>query len=109
MLQDRYETGKFFEHISKQTIEMASVLAQIDALPDGEELYQLIRDDFTKRYPKTEVTGRKSTPVEVMMRMLTVKQLYGLSYEQTEYQVGDSLVLWKRTSTHPAQCFTLWR
>ncbi len=25
--------------------------------------------------------------------MLTVKRLYGLSYEQTEYQVRDSLVL----------------
>ena len=93
MLQDRYETDKFFEHISKQTVQMDPVLAQIDVLLDDEELYQLIRSDFAKRYPKTEVTGRKSTPVEVLLRMLTVKRLYGLSYEQTEYQVRDSLVL----------------
>lgn len=93
MLQDRYEIDKFFEYIALQTIEMDPVLAQIDVLLDDEELYQLIRRDFAKRYPLTEVTGRKSTPVEVVLRMLTVKRLYGLSYEQTEYQVRDSLVL----------------
>ena len=93
MLQDRHEKDKFFEYIIKLTIEMDPVLAQIDVLLDDEELYQLIRNDFTKRFPLTEVTGRKSTPVEVVLRMLTIKQLYGLSYEQTEYQVRDSLVL----------------
>ena len=93
MLQDRYEKDKFFESIIKLTIEMDSVLAQIDELLDDEELYQLIRNDLAKRFPLTEVTGRKSTPVEVILRMLTIKQLYGLSYEQTEYQVRDSLVL----------------
>jgi IS5 family transposase len=72
---------------------MDPVLTQIDMILEDEELYQLIRSDFAKRYPKTEVTGRKSTPVEVMLRMLTIKRLYGLSYEQTEYQVRDSLVL----------------
>jgi hypothetical protein len=41
----------------------------------------------------TEQTGRNSTPVEVILRMLAVKRLYGLSYERTEYQVRDSLVL----------------
>jgi len=60
---------------------------------DDEELYQLIRNDLAKRFPQTEVTGRNSTPVEVILRMLAVKRLYQLSYEQTEYQVRDSLVL----------------
>ena len=93
MLQDRYETDKYFEEITKQIMTIDPVLAQIDVLLDEEELYQLIRSDFSKRYPMTEVTGRKSTPVEVMLRMLTVKRLYGLSYEQTENQVRDSLML----------------
>ena len=93
MLQDRYETDKFFEYIIQLTTEMDPVLAQIDELLDDEELYQLIRNDLAKRFPLTEVTGRKSTPVEVILRMLTIKQLYGLSYEKTEYQVRDSLVL----------------
>jgi IS5 family transposase len=53
----------------------------------------LIRHDLAQRFPKTEQTGRNSTPVEVILRMLAVKRLYRLSYEQTEYQVRDSLVL----------------
>jgi IS5 family transposase len=95
MLLDRYETDKFFEHILKLTHEMDPVLAQIDQLLDDDELYQLIRNDLARRFPKTEVTGRNSTPVEVVLRMLAVKRLYALSYEQTEYQVRDSLVLRK--------------
>jgi IS5 family transposase len=74
-------------------IEMDPVLAQIDQVLEDEELYQLIRADLAKRYPLTEITGRKSTPVEVIIRVLAVKRLYGLSYAKVEKQVGDSLVL----------------
>jgi IS5 family transposase len=93
MLQDRFETDKLFADILKLTNTMDPVLAQIDQLLDDEELYQLIRQDLAQRYPHTEQTGRNSTPVEVTLRMLAVRRLYGLSYEQTEYQVRDSLVL----------------
>ena len=93
MLQDRYKTDKIFDSILKLTTEMDPVLAEIDRLLDDEELYQLIRGDLARRFPKTEVTGRNSTPVEVILRMLAVRRLYRLSYEQTEYQVRDSLVL----------------
>ena len=93
MLQDRYETDKLFESILTLTNRMDPVLAQIDQLLEDEALYQLIRSDLAGRYPHTEQTGRNSSPVEVILRMLAVKRLYGLSYEQTEYQVRDSLVL----------------
>jgi IS5 family transposase len=100
VLQDRYESDKLFRDILKLTNTMDPVLAQIDQLLDDEVLYQwpearytLIRQDLAQRYPQTEQRGRNSTPVEVTLRMLAVKRLYGLSYEQTEYQVRDSLVL----------------
>lgn len=93
MLQDRYGTDKLFDSILTLTNQMDPVLAQIDQLLDDEALYQLIRNDLAKRYPQTEQTGRNSTPVEVILRMLAVKRLYGLSYERTEHQVRDSLVL----------------
>jgi IS5 family transposase len=93
MLQDRYETDKLFDSILMLTNQMDPVLAQIDQLLEDEALYQLIRNDLARRYPQTEQTGRNSTPVEVVLRMLAVKRLYGLSYERTEYQVRDSLVL----------------
>ena len=95
MLQDRHEIDKLFDSILKLTNQMDPVLAEIDQLLEDEALYQLIRNDLAKRYPMTEQTGRNSTPVEVILRMLAVKRLYGLSYEQTEYQVRDSLVLRK--------------
>jgi transposase, IS5 family len=95
MLQDRYDIDKFFEDILKLTNQMDPVLAKIDQLLEDEALYQLIRNDLAKRYPMTEQTGRNSTPVEVILRMLAVKRLYGLSYERTEHQVRDSLVLRK--------------
>jgi IS5 family transposase len=93
MLQDRYETDKLFDSILTLTNQMDPVLAQIDQLLEDEALYQLIRNDLARRYPFTEQTGRNSTPVEVILRILAVKRLYGLSYERTEYQVRDSLVL----------------
>jgi IS5 family transposase len=93
MLQDRYETDKLFNRILQLTYEMDPVLAQIDQLLEDEALYQLIRSDLAKRFPRTEQTGRNSTPVEVVLRMLAVKRLYRLSFEQTEHQVRDSLVL----------------
>ena len=82
MLQDRYETDKLFDNILKLTNQMDPVLAEIDQLLEDEALYHLIRNDLAKRYPQTEQTGRNSTPVEVILRMLAAKRLYGLSYER---------------------------
>ena len=93
MLRDRYEHDKFFDDIATQTSEMEPVLVQIDSLLDDEELYQMVRADMSQRYGRTTETGRPATPVEVVLRMLAVKHLYNLSYEQTERQVRDSLVL----------------
>jgi len=93
MLLDGYEKDKFFEHIYNLAVEMDPELAQIDRLLDDEELYQLIRADLARRYPNTETTGRPSTPVAVILRMLVIRRLYSWSYAQTEQRVRDSLVL----------------
>jgi hypothetical protein len=36
-----------------------------------------VKADLAKRYPNSERLGRHSTPVEVILRMLLVKRLYG--------------------------------
>ncbi|HJS20790.1 MAG TPA: transposase [Anaerolineales bacterium] len=72
---------------------MNAELEKIDRYLEDETLYRLIRDDLSKRWPKTEETGRHSTPVEVVLRMLVVKRLYGYSYEETVERVRDSLSL----------------
>lgn len=93
MLRDKYEIDKFFVEIQGLTSEMEPELAQIDKVLDDAAIYQLVKTDLSQRYPKTRQTGRPSTPVEVILRMLVVKHLYSLSYEKTEKAVKDSLVL----------------
>jgi IS5 family transposase len=68
-------------------------LAQIDSILDDDQLFQMIKNDMAQRHPQTLETGRNSTPVEVNLRMLAVKRLYQFTYRQTEWHVGDSLVL----------------
>src|SRR4051812_45858091 len=93
MLRDRYAVDKFFMEIAGYATVMEPVLAQIDQVLEDVELFQIVKGDMSRRYGKTLRTGRSSTPVEVIVRMLAVKHLYNLSYEQTERQVSDSLVL----------------
>jgi IS5 family transposase len=93
MLRDQYALDKFFLDIAQSASEMDPILTQIDALLADEELFRRLKQDLSQRYAKTTQTGRASTPVEVIIRMLAVKHLYHLSYEQTEQQVRDSLVL----------------
>lgn len=94
MLRDRYSfDGSFLALIKGLDVEMEPELAQIDRILDDQELYQLIKADFSRRFPQTLETGRDSTPVEVLLRMLTVKRLYGFNYRETEWHTRDSLVL----------------
>ncbi len=93
MLRDQHEVDEFFIGIQTLTSEMDPELAQIDAILDDEVIFQMIKCDLSKRYPNTTETGRPSTPVEVILRMLVVKRLFDLSYEKTERYVRDSLVL----------------
>jgi IS5 family transposase len=94
MLLDRYESDpEFWAIIEHLAIEMEPELAQIDSILEDDGLFQLIRDDLAGRRPHTLETGRHSTPVEVGLRMLAVKRLYRFTYRETEWHVGDSLVL----------------
>jgi IS5 family transposase len=94
MLRDRYEPDAWFWTIIEQlAIEMDPELTQIDSILDDDELFQNVKNDMARRHPQTLETGRNSTPVEVNLRMLAVKHLYQFTYRQTEWHVGDSLVL----------------
>ena len=93
MIVDRYDPVNLFELVPKLKLEMEPELARLDVLLDDDELFSLVRADLLKRYPNSGRLGRHSTPVEVILRMLLVKRLYGWSYEQTERFVCDSIVL----------------
>jgi len=93
MLVEHYPTDKRFEKLLGCVPELSPELKQINSYLEDEKLYRMIWTDLAKRRPKTCQTGRNSTPVEVVLRMLVVKRLYGYSYEETERAVRDSLSL----------------
>jgi IS5 family transposase len=93
MLRDRYAPVDLFALAPALTLTFEPVLARLDTLLDDDVLFRAVRDDLARRSPRTRVTGRPSTPVEVILRMLIVRRLYGWSYAETEQFVGDSLVL----------------
>ena len=93
MLRDRYPAVDLFALVPALTLEFEPVLARLDQLLDDDALFGAIRADLARRYPHTAETGRPSTPVEVLLRLLIVRRLYGWSYAETEHFVGDSLVL----------------
>src|SRR3954451_15612052 len=93
MLRDRYAPQDLFALVPSAGLTLDPVLAQLDALLDDDALYQCVRADLAQRRPRTATRGRHSTPVEVVLRLLVVKRLYGWSYAETEHFVNDSLVL----------------
>jgi IS5 family transposase len=93
MIVDRYDPVNLFKMVPKLKLEFEPELAELDVLLEDDELFKLIKADLLKRYPHSARLGRHSTPVEVILRMLVVKRLYGWSYEQTEHFVSDSIVL----------------
>lgn len=93
MLRDAYDPVDIFQRVPELSRSLDPVLTEIDSLLADDQLFQLLKADLSKRYPQTTRNGRPSTPVEVILRMLVVKHLYGWSYEQTERFVADSLVL----------------
>jgi transposase, IS5 family len=93
MLRERYDPFNLFEYIPALAMETDAVLTQLDTLLDDDLLFQAVRADLSRRFPRTSSFGRPSTPIEVILRLLVVKHLYDWSYEQVEQWVSDSLVL----------------
>src|SRR6187551_2854138 len=93
MLRNRYNRTDLFALVPQLGLRFEPQLEQLDRLLDDDELFDRVRADLARRYPKTGSRGRPSTPVEVILRMLVVMRLYGWSYEQAEYFINDSLVL----------------
>ena len=93
MLRDRYPAVDLFALAPALALEFEPVLTRLDALLDDDVLFRAVRDDLARRYPRTREAGRPSTPVEVILRMLIVRRLYGWSYAEAERFVSDSLVL----------------
>src|SRR5688572_26418489 len=84
ILRDRYQPMDLFALVPALSLQTDPVLTQLDHLLDDDTLFQAVKADLLRRYPRTATTGWPSTPVEVVMRMLIVKHLYNWSSEHTE-------------------------
>lgn len=93
MLRERSDPYSLFDAVPRLRLRFEPELARLDGLLDDEPLFRLVRDDLVRRYPRTADWGRPSTPVEVVLRLVAVKHLYGWSYADAVRFVGDSLVL----------------
>lgn len=94
MLRDKFAADPLFIDILERTgIPIDAELLEIDRILEDEEIFRAVKGDLSRRHPKTLDTGRGSTPVEVIIRMLALKHLYDWSYADTVRFVSDSLVL----------------
>ena len=82
-----------FEQQAAEATQAEPWLQRWDELLEDEELLEHVRADLAGRYPLTTKHGRHSTPVEVIVRLLVVKQLCQWSYQQTVEQVSQRLAL----------------
>jgi transposase, IS5 family len=93
MLVDRYQAEDVFARVPHMAQRIDPVLKELDRLLDDDELYQQVHTDFGQRHRFTLVHGRHSTPVEVLLRMLILKHLYQWSFQQTQDEVDQNLIL----------------
>ena len=93
MLVDRYAPRHLFDMVPQLYAEFEPVLRELDHLLEDEVIFQRLKSDLARRAPHTQTRGRPGTPVEVILRLLVIKRLYGWSYEEVEHFVADSLVL----------------
>jgi IS5 family transposase len=93
MLVDRYPAMNLFALAPDLAIGFDPVLRELDRLLEDSAILQAIKADMARRSRRSLTAGRPGTPVEVIVRLLVVKRLYGWSYEDLEHFVGDSLVL----------------
>lgn len=93
MLVDCYAPVNLFALVPKLASEFEPELLLLDQLLDDDGIIDRVRADLARRSPRTRTHGRPSTPVEVILRLLVVKRLYGWSYAEVEHVVGDSLPL----------------
>lgn len=93
MLVDRYPPADLFALVPRLMAEFEPVLRALDRLLDDDEVFRRLKADLARRAPHSLSRGRPGTPVEVVLRLLVVKRLYGWSYAEVERFVSDSLVL----------------
>lgn len=87
-----------YEQISKQLLPDHEYLApeawmtKLDNLLDDEQLISAVDDALARRNAQSHRRGRKSTPSEVVLRLLVLRRVKGWSFQELEQEVRANLV-----------------
>lgn len=93
MLITRAPFNEELAHVPEEAMRDDFLLKRLDELLDDDALLEQVRADLARRYQLTTLHGRHSTPVEVILRLFVLKQLFNWGFEQTEKQVRKSPLL----------------
>jgi IS5 family transposase len=63
-----------------------------DQLLNDEQLVNSVYEALAKRHPKSRTRGRKSTPAEVVLRMVMLKHIRNWTFQELEREVRPNLV-----------------
>ena len=91
MLRDRSAPVDLFALVPVLQLRFEPELAELDRLLEDDQLFQHVKADLSRRRPHTTETGRPSTPVEVIVRLLVVQHLYDWS---TRRPSTSSAIAW---------------
>src|ERR1700686_2596853 len=67
-------------------------LRKIDTLLEDDAVIEVVAHALETRWPQSRRRGRPGTPAEVVIRMLLLKHLFDLSYDELEREVRANLV-----------------
>jgi len=92
---DMFEPLRLFPNIYVDVSDfvMDPILSALDKVMDDERLLLLAWNDWVTRRPNCLKTGRRSTPVEALLRLQAVRRLYRWGYRTVHSQVRGSLAL----------------
>ena len=60
MLRDRYDPMHLFDHVPALGMKTDAVLSYLDSLLDDDVLFQAVKQDLSRRHPRTPAFGRPS-------------------------------------------------
>ena len=96
VLRERHEPDKLFDKIVALLPEMDAALAKIGGYLDDDEMIKLVKANLAKQHQLTVVTGRPSTAVKVVIRLMS-------EYEQF-WPTSVCMSLFERSLARESRC-----
>ena len=94
MIERKYQQRQLGEGFIRDSIDdcWEPWMKVADEILDDEELIEPVYEALRRRRPKSATRGRKGTPAEVALRMLSLKHMRNWSFDTLEREVRANLV-----------------